>query len=30
MHCVDVMIMLLRDGIARNDETQTQKIFLSN
>ena len=28
MHCVDVVIMLLRNGIVRNDETQTQNIFL--
>ena len=28
MHCVDVMITLLRDGIVQNDETQTQNIFL--
>ena len=27
MRCVDVMIMLLRKGIVRNDETQTQNIY---
>ena len=27
MRCVDVMIMLLRKGIVRNDETQTQNIL---
>ena len=26
--CADVMRTLLRNGIVRNDETQTQKIFL--
>ena len=26
MHCVDVVIMLLRNAIVRNDETQTQDI----
>ena len=25
--CADVMITLLRNGIVRNDETQTQNIF---
>ena len=27
MHCVDVVIMLLRNAIVRNDETQTNNIF---
>ena len=29
MLCADVMITLLRNGIVRNDETQTQDIFLN-
>ena len=28
MHCADVMITLLPNGIGRNDETQTQNIYL--
>ena len=27
--CADVMITLLRNGIVRNDETQTNNIFLN-
>ena len=27
--CIDVTITLLRDGIVRNDETQTNNIFLN-